>query len=44
MGGLPALGDEGTAADPDGDQVNIRMALAYDSRCIPRSAAVADVS
>ena len=30
MGGLPALGYAGTAIDPDGNQVNIRMVLAYD--------------
>jgi len=30
MGGLPALGYAGTAVDPDGNQVNIRMVLAYD--------------
>ncbi len=30
MGGLPALGYAGTAADPDGNQVSIRMVLAYD--------------
>lgn len=30
MDGLPALGYAGTAVDPDGNQVNIRMVLAYD--------------
>jgi hypothetical protein len=30
MGGLPALGYEGTAHDPDGNQVSIRIVLAYD--------------
>jgi hypothetical protein len=30
MGGLPALGYAGTALDPDGNQVDVRMVLAYD--------------
>lgn len=30
MGGLPALGYSGGAVDPDGNQVSIRMVLAYD--------------
>jgi hypothetical protein len=30
MGGLPALGYAGTAVDPDGNKVSIRMVLAYD--------------